>query len=123
MIHVSAVNAYKWYDSNCIVKVTGFLARKGVSFRFAQEKNLLECQVLCQYKNSIQFNLKARKKGLQQPKTRHQRLRKPNAIFVKEARISNSAPAITTFSSYFACIAITNGLKALFRSFLNALKL
>ena len=63
MIHVSAVNAYIWYDSHCIVKITGFLARKEeVSFRFAQEKSLLECQVLCQYKKSIRFNLKARKK-------------------------------------------------------------
>ena len=87
-IYVSVVNACIWYDSNCIVKVTGFLARKeGISFRFAQEKSLLECQVLSQYKNSIQFNLKARKKGLQQPKTRHQRQRKPDAISVKEARI------------------------------------
>ena len=43
----------------------------------------------------------SKKKGLQQPKkTRHQRLRKPDAIFVKETRIQNSAPAITTFSNY-----------------------
>ena len=49
MSHVSAVNEYIWYDSNCIVKITRFLARKeGVSFRFAQEKSFLECQVLCQ---------------------------------------------------------------------------
>ena len=102
MIHVGAFNAYIWYDSNCKVKITGFLARKeGVSFKFAQEKSFLECQVLCQYKNRIQFSLKARKKDYSnRKKTRHQRLRKPDAIFVKKARIQNSAPAITTFSNY-----------------------
>ena len=46
------------------------------------------------------FSLKAREKGLLQPKTRHQMQRKPEAIFVKEAHIENAAPAIRIFSTY-----------------------
>ena len=60
----------------------------------------MECSVLGQYKKSMQFSLKAREKVLLQPKTRHQRQRKSDANFVKEAHIKNAAPAIRTFSSY-----------------------
>ena len=101
MIDVSAVNAYAQYDSNCKVKVTGFLARKeGVRFRVAKEKNFLESSVLCQYKKSMQVSLKAREKGLLQSKTRHQRQRKQDAILVKKAHIENAVPTIRTFSNY-----------------------
>ena len=67
----------------------------------------------------MQFSLKATEKGLLQPKTRQQRQRKPDDIFVKEAKIENAdkhaAAAITTFvkniRNLFACNAITNRLK------------
>ena len=48
----------------------------------------------------MQFSFKTREKGLLQPKTMQQRLRKPDAIFVNEAHIENAEPAIRTFSSY-----------------------
>ena len=83
------------------MKITEFLARKeGVSFRFAKEKSFQEYQVLRKYKKSMQFSFKTREKGLLQPKTMQQRLRKPDTIFVNEAHIKNAAPAIRTFSSY-----------------------
>ena len=58
----------------------------------------MECQVLCQYKANTHFSLKATEKRRLQPKTRHERQRKSNAIFVKEAHIENAALAIGTFS-------------------------
>ena len=67
----------------------------------------------------MQFSLKATEKGLLQPKIRQQRQRKPDAIFVKGAKIENTdkdaAPVITTFVKNIrklsACDAITNRLK------------
>ena len=86
--------------------------------------------MLCQSKK----DLKAIEKGLLQPRTKQQRQRKPDAIFVKEAKIENAdkdaAPAITTFvkniSKLFEYNTITNRLKLIVSevsicSILNAL--
>ena len=75
--------------------------------------------MLSQCKKDVQLGLKATEKGLLQPKTRQQTQKKPDAIFVKEAKIENAdkpaALAITTFvkniRKLFACNAITNRLK------------
>ena len=90
--------------------------------------------MLCQCKKGVQFSLKAIEKGLLQPKTQQQTQRKPDAIFVKEAKIENAdkhaVPAITTFvkniCKLFAYNAITNRLKLIVSvvsicSILNAL--
>ena len=71
--------------------------------------------MLCQSKK----DLKAIEKGLLQPRTKQQRQRKPDAIFVKEAKIENADKgatlAITTFVKsiikLFAYNTITNRLK------------
>ena len=75
--------------------------------------------MLCQCKKGVQFSLKAIEIVLLQSKTKQQWQRKPEAIFVKKAKIENAdkhaAPAITTFAKnirkLFAYNAITNRLK------------
>ena len=62
-----------------------------------------------------------KKKRLLQPKTRHQG-KKTDAIFVKEAKIENAAPEISTFGRYLLGLQILMGRKQ-FSSYLNALKL
>ena len=80
----------------------------------------MEYQVLRQRKKGTQFSPKVTEKGLQW-KTRHQKQRKPDAIFVKEAKIENvdkhALPATGTFvkniRKLFAFNATTNRRKLL----------
>ena len=75
--------------------------------------------MLCQCKKGVQFIFKAIEKELLQPTTQQKTQRKPDALFVKEAKIENAdkhaAPVITTFvkniCKLFAYNAITNRLK------------
>ena len=83
---------------------------------------------------SMQKRSQSNRKRMLQPRTKQQRQRKPDAIFVKEAKIENAdkdpAPAITTFvkniRKLFAYNTITNRLKLIVSevsicSILNAL--
>ena len=102
MIDVSAVNR-STNSSNCIVKLTRFLARKEEeSFWFASEKNLLEYQLLCQRKKNCAMqpqSYRKRSKAIENQPPR-QKKQKRDAIFFKEAKIENAAPVIRTFTDY-----------------------
>ena len=64
-----------------------------------------------------------KKKGLQQPKTRHQKAKKTRRYFCKRSTYRKFSTCDKNILKSFTCIAITNGLKALFCSFLYALNL
>ena len=99
MIDISAVNA-NTCGSKCIMKVTGFLTKKGENFLiFEKELSGISSGLSMQKNCAIQPQ--SNKKSTTATENQASRLKKPDAIFVKEAKIENAAaPAIKTFASY-----------------------